>query len=73
MPDPELTPREREVVALIGQGHSNAEICALLFISLNTVKTTIRKAYRKIGVTRRAQAVAWAFQHGLVERRPGGS
>ena len=46
-----MTDRESEVLALITQGKSNAELAALMFVSINTVKSYIRSAYRKIGVT----------------------
>ena len=52
-----LTAREAEVLALITQGLSNQEIAERSYLSINSVKTYIRTAYRKIGVTRRAQAV----------------
>lgn len=60
-----LSPREAEVVALITQGLTNVEIAARSFLSINSVKTYIRSAYRKIGVTRRSQAVRWGMQNGL--------
>jgi NarL family two-component system response regulator LiaR len=60
-----LTAREAEVVALITQGLSNQEIAERSYLSINSVKTYIRTAYRKIGVTRRAQAVAWGMRHGF--------
>jgi len=60
-----LSPREAEMLALIAQGLSNQEIADRVFISLNTVKTYVRSAYRKIGVTRRPQAVGWAMTHGF--------
>ena len=60
-----LSPREAEVVALITQGLSNAEIAKLTYLSINSVKTYIRTAYRKIGATRRAQAVIWGMKHGF--------
>ncbi|MDH2414914.1 response regulator transcription factor [Nocardioides sp. CER19] len=60
-----LTRREAEIVGLIAQGLSNDEIAAKLVISHNTLKSHIRQAYRRIGVSTRAQAVAWANQHGL--------
>jgi DNA-binding NarL/FixJ family response regulator len=60
-----LTDRESEVLALITQGKSNAELAELMFISINTVKSYIRSAYRKIGVTNRTQAVLWGTDHGL--------
>lgn len=55
-----LNPREAQVIDLIGQGLSNAEITALLHVSINTVKTYIRTGYRKIGVSSRTQAALWA-------------
>jgi two-component system, NarL family, response regulator LiaR len=60
-----LTAREAEVLALITQGLSNQEIAERSYLSINSVKTYIRTAYRKVGVTRRAQAVVWGMQHGL--------
>jgi len=61
-----LSAREAEIVTLVAQGLSNDEITRKLFISPNTLKSHIRRAYRKIGVSTRAQAVAWATHHGLV-------
>ena len=60
-----LSPREVEVVALIAQGLSNLEIVARLHLSANTLKSHIRQAYKKIGASSRAQAVAWALQNGF--------
>ncbi len=60
-----LTQRESEVLALITQGLTNQEIANRAYISINSVKTYVRTAYRKIGVTRRSQAVSWGMQHGF--------
>lgn len=60
-----LTMREAEVIALITQGLSNSEITARSYISINSLKSYIRSAYRKMGVDRRAQAVRWGMEHGL--------
>ncbi len=60
-----LTVRESEVVALITQGLSNDEIAKQSHLSINSVKSYIRSAYRKMGVTRRAQAVLWGIKHGF--------
>jgi len=60
-----LTDRESEVLALITQGMSNAEIAELTFLSPNTVKSYIRTVYRKIGVASRTQAVLWGVAHGF--------
>ena len=60
-----LTTREVEVLALITQGLSNKEIAAKLVVSVNTLKSHIRQAYRKINVATRSQAVSWAITHGF--------
>jgi len=63
-----LTEREEQVLALIAEGLTNQEIADRVFISINSVKTYIRSAYRKIGVTSRSQAVAWGLRHGMAHR-----
>ena len=63
-----LTGREVEVLALIAEGLTNQEIADRVFISINSVKTYIRSAYRKIGVNSRSQAAVWGMQHGIVRR-----
>ncbi|MGH3362842.1 MAG: response regulator transcription factor, partial [Nocardioides sp.] len=60
-----LTQRESEVLALITQGLTNQEIADRAYISINSVKTYVRTAYRKVQVTRRAQAVSWGMDHGF--------
>ncbi len=65
-----LTMREGEMISLVCLGLSNGEICSLLFLSLNSVKSYIRTAYAKIGVTSRSQAVIWGIDHGM---RPAAS
>ena len=60
-----LSPREAEVLALITQGLSNQEIADRVFLSINSVKSYIRNAYRKIGVERRSQAAVWAMENGF--------
>lgn len=64
-----LSDREEQVLALIAQGLTNQEIADRVFVSINSVKTYIRSAYRKIGVSSRSQAVAWGLRNGLTPRR----
>ncbi|MDO5495330.1 MAG: response regulator transcription factor [bacterium] len=66
--DAGLSPRESEVVALITAGLTNDEIARSCYLSINSVKTYIRSAYRKMGVERRSQAVAWGIENGMVPR-----
>lgn len=61
-----LSAREAEVIALITQGLTNPEIAGLSYITLNSLKSYIRSAYRKIGVERRSQAVRWGLEHGML-------
>lgn len=61
-----LSDRESEILALITQGKSNAEVAALTYLSPNTIKSYIRTIYRKIGAASRTQAVLWGVRHGFV-------
>jgi len=60
-----LTPREAEIIALITQGLTNQEIAERAYLSINSVKTHIRIAYRKMNVTSRSQAVLWGVDNGF--------
>jgi DNA-binding NarL/FixJ family response regulator len=64
LPD-DLTPREAEVLTLIAAGLSNREIAAQLVVSDATVKTHVNHVFAKIGARDRAQAVHYAYTHGL--------
>ncbi|SOD89921.1 response regulator transcription factor [Streptomyces sp. Ag109_G2-15] len=68
-PAPELTHREREVVRLMADGHSNRSIAASLYLSEATVKTHLVRVYRKLGVDNRAAAVSEAVRRGLIDLR----
>lgn len=61
----QLTPRERAVLAELAEDVTVEEIAARLWVSRNTVKSQLRSAYRKLGVSTRADAVAWAREAGL--------
>jgi DNA-binding NarL/FixJ family response regulator len=64
-----LTPREVEVLALIAEGLTNAEIADRLVVSGATVKTHVNHIFAKTGARDRAQAVVYAYGHGLAEAR----
>jgi NarL family two-component system response regulator LiaR len=61
-----LSARELQVVTLITRGLSNQEIARELTLSINSVKSYVRSAYRKMGVTSRSRAVLWGVRHGCL-------
>jgi DNA-binding NarL/FixJ family response regulator len=60
-----LSPREAEILALITQGLTTQDIADRVYLSINSVTTYIRSAYRKIGAERRSQAILWCIAHGF--------
>jgi DNA-binding NarL/FixJ family response regulator len=63
----ELTERESQVLVLVAQGYSNAELAGILSIAESTAKTHVKRILAKIGARDRAQAVVIAYQAGLLE------
>jgi DNA-binding NarL/FixJ family response regulator len=61
-----LSDRESDVLALIARGRSNEEIAEELFVSLETVRSHVKRVYDKIGARHRADAVALAYESGMV-------
>lgn len=68
----QLSARELQIMSRICHGDSNLDIAAELYLSINTVKTHIRSAYRRIGITRRVEAVLWGAEYGLVPHEQSG-
>ena len=60
-----LTPREREIAALVGQGYKYREIAEMLSISEQTVKNHLRNMFHKLGVSDRLQLALYAIHHNL--------
>jgi DNA-binding NarL/FixJ family response regulator len=65
-----LTAREADIVSVLAQGRSNAEIARELSIETSTVKSHLSRAMAKIGTRDRLQTVIWAYQNGLAQPRP---
>jgi DNA-binding NarL/FixJ family response regulator len=64
--DAELTNREREILRLVAEGHSNAQLAAMLWVTEQTVKFHLSNVYRKLNVSNRTEAARWAQLHGLL-------
>ncbi|MFQ5523671.1 MAG: response regulator [Acidimicrobiia bacterium] len=65
----ELTGRELEILALVGEGKTSRQIATELYISENTVRNHVRNILDKLGMNSRFEAVNWAYREGLIETR----
>lgn len=63
----QLTRREREVVRLLARGLAYKEVAAVLSIGLDTVRSHVRRLYKKLGIHTAAEAAAWAVRNGMAE------
>jgi DNA-binding NarL/FixJ family response regulator len=61
-----LTRREREILALVSEGHSNRELAQMIWVTEQTVKFHLSNIYRKLDVSNRTEASRWAHKHALV-------
>jgi DNA-binding NarL/FixJ family response regulator len=64
-----LTAREREILRLVAEGSSNAEVARMLWVTEQTVKFHLSNVYRKLAVSNRTEASRWAQVHGLLESK----
>jgi DNA-binding NarL/FixJ family response regulator len=62
----DLTKREREILQLVAEGYSNAQLARMLWVTEQTVKFHLSNVYRKLNVSNRTEAARWAQLHGLV-------
>jgi DNA-binding NarL/FixJ family response regulator len=67
---PDLTKRELEILRIVAEGHSNAELARMLWVTEQTVKFHLSNIYRKLDVANRTEASRWAQVNGLLDPRP---
>ena len=65
-----LTRRELEILQLVAEGDSNAQLAKMLWVTEQTVKFHLSNIYRKLGVSNRTEASRWAQLHGLLDHQP---
>jgi DNA-binding NarL/FixJ family response regulator len=70
---PGLTKRELEILRLVSEGHSNAQLARMLWVTEQTVKFHLSNIYRKLDVANRTEASRWAQMHDLLPVRPNDS
>jgi DNA-binding NarL/FixJ family response regulator len=67
----ELTVRERQILQLVAEGHSNAKVAKMLWVTEQTVKFHLSNVYRKLNVVNRTEAARWAQRNGLLAEDTG--
>jgi DNA-binding CsgD family transcriptional regulator len=65
-----LTRRELEILRLVAEGHSNAQLARMLWVTEQTVKFHLSNIYRKLDVANRTEASRWAQRRGLLDTQP---
>jgi two-component system response regulator DevR len=68
--DCDLTRREKEILRLVAEGHSNAKLAKMLWVTEQTVKFHLSNVYRKLNVSNRTEAARWAQVNGLLTEQP---
>ena len=68
-----LTRREREILQLVAEGYSNAQLAKMLWVAEQTVKFHLSNIYRKLGVANRTEASRWAQLHNILPASPSGA
>jgi two-component system, NarL family, response regulator LiaR len=63
---PQLTPRELEILSLLTDGRSNAQLAKVLWVTEQTIKFHLANIYKKLGVSNRTEASRWALINGVV-------
>jgi DNA-binding NarL/FixJ family response regulator len=66
----DLTRRELEILCLVAEGHSNADLARMLWVTEQTIKFHLSNIYRKLEVSNRTEASRWAQVHGLLQPLP---
>jgi DNA-binding NarL/FixJ family response regulator len=69
----DLTRRELEILQLVAEGHTNANLAKQLWVTEQTIKFHLSNVYRKLDVSNRTEAARWAQVHGLLSESPEGS
>jgi DNA-binding NarL/FixJ family response regulator len=70
LPTPSLTERERQIMRLVCEGHSNKEVARKLSVSEGTVKVHLHHVFEKLAIRNRTELVAYHFANATIPKRP---